>query len=332
MYLKILCICREKNYLKYRNIFENNLCNLDFGFFLLSLKTFAKVDILTFKDILKNNFTYNYNYAFIDAKIRMDYPLKVLTSVFKNKIESNASIWLSYDRLIKPQDVIYFERSLNIDYYFIPNLLKDIGKYELPHQLEKKIHTTFHGLGFLNTPYDLKNNYFPIIKTNKDYKYNIFYNGTSYGTNTIRSKASNFVKNLKNIDNINVNCYLRQDALWRKHRLNPNEYINATKQAKINLVLSGNHNNQTYRLLEVLYLKSFFLIDSEILNYKISDSFKNKESFVFENLEQLYSLINFYLKHDDEREFLLSTLLKNFEKIYNPQKHRKEIFDLLFNN
>ena len=87
-----------------------------------------------------------------------------------------------------------------------------------------------------------------------------------------------------------------------------------------------------YRFYEVLYLKAFFLIDSGILNYQLSNNFENKESFVFENLEQLYSLINFYLKHDDEREFLLSTLLKSFEKIYNPQKHGKEIFDLLFNN
>ena len=114
--------------------------------------------------------------------------------------------------------------------------------------------------------------------------------------------------------------------------MSPNEYINATRQAKINLVLSGNQNNMTYRFYEVLYLKAFFLIDSGILNYQLSDNFENKESFVFENLDQLYSLINFYLKHDDEREFLLSTLLKSFEKIYNPQKHGKEIFDLLFNN
>ncbi len=114
--------------------------------------------------------------------------------------------------------------------------------------------------------------------------------------------------------------------------MSPNEYINATRQAKINLVLSGNQNNMTYRFYEVLYLKAFFLIDSGILNYQLSDNFENKESFVFENLDQLYSLINFYLKYDDEREFLLSTLLKSFEKIYNPQKHGKEIFDLLFNN
>ncbi len=114
--------------------------------------------------------------------------------------------------------------------------------------------------------------------------------------------------------------------------MSPNEYINATRQAKINLVLRGNQNSIPYRFYEVLYLKAFFLIDSGILNYQLSDNFENKESFVFENLDQLYSLINFYLKYDDEREFLLSTLLKNFEKIYNPQKHGKEIFDLLFNN
>ena len=328
--MKILYICREKNYLKIKNIFENNLCNLDFGFFLLSLKTFAKVEMLTVEDILKNDFTYDYNYAFIDAKIRMTYPLEVLTNVFKNKIKSNVSIYLGYDRLIVPQDIIDFERSFNVDYYFITNLLKDIGKYKLSHQLEKKIHITFHGLGFLNIPYDLKNNHFPIIKTNKDYKFNIFYSGKIYGTNTTRAKVLSFVKNLKYINNINVNCYSKQDA--HKHSLSPNEYINATRQAKINLVLRGNQNSIPYRFYEVLYLKAFFLIDSGILNYQLSNNFENKESFVFENLEQLYSLINFYLKHDDEREFLLSTLLKSFEKIYNPQKHGKEIFDLLFNN
>jgi hypothetical protein len=328
--MKILYIGREKNYLKYRNIYKNNLCNLDFGFFLLSLKTFAKVDILTFKDILKNDFTYDYDYAFIDVKIRMDYPLEVLINVLKNKIKSNVSIYISYDRAIKPQDVIDFERILNVDYYFITNLLKDVGKYELPHQLEKKIHNTFHGIGFINSPYDLKNNHFSTIKTNKNYKFNIFYNGTSYGKNTIRFKFSNFVKNLKYINNINVNCYPQQDS--HRHRLSPDEYSNATRQAKINLVLSGNHNNMTYRFYEVLYLKAFFLVDSGILNYQISDNFENKESFVFENSEQLYTFINFYLKHDDERELLLLKLTKNFDRIYNPQKHGKEIFGLLFNN
>jgi len=88
----------------------------------------------------------------------------------------------------------------------------------------------------------------------------------------------------------------------------------------------------TYRFYEVLYLKAFFLVDSGILNYQISDNFENKESFVFENSEQLYTFINFYLKHDDERELLLLKLTKNFDRIYNPQKHGKEIFGLLFNN
>jgi len=71
-------------------------------------------------------------------------------------------------------------------------------------------------------------------------------------------------------------------------------------------------------------LKAFFLIDSGILNYQLSNNFENKESFVFENLEQLYSLINFYLKHDDEREFLLSTLLKTLKKFIIPKNIEKK--------
>jgi len=330
MSLNILYIGREKNYLNYKNIFENNLCNYDFGFFLLSLKTFAKVNLLTFKNVLEKNFTYDYDYAIIDVKLTMDYPLETLMDVFKNKIKSNVSIYVSFDRPFTQQDIIGFEHCLNVDYYFITNLLKDIGKYGLSHQFEKKICSTFHGIGFIKSPYNLKNNTFAPIKRNEDYKFNIFYNGTCYGKKTNRYQFSNFVKNLKNIDNINVKCYSREE--WHKHRLSPTEYANATKQAKINLVLHGFANNMAYRFYEVLYLKTFFLVDSTILNYQISDNFEEKESFVFENSEQLYTFINFYLKYDDEREKLLLKLIKNFEKIYSPQKHGKQLKSLLTNN
>jgi len=330
MSLNILYIGRETNYLNYKNIFENNLCNYDFGFFLLSLKTFAKVNLLTFKNVLDKNFTYDYDYAIIDAKLIMDYPPKTLMDVFKIKIKSNVSIYVSYDRPFKQEDIIGFEHCLNVDYYFITNLLKDIGKYGLSHKFEKKIRSTFHGMGFINSPYNLKNNTFETIKRNKDYKFNIFYNGTSYGKRTNRFQFSNFVKNLKNIDNINIECYSRKES--HKYRLSPSEYSNATRQAKINLVLSGWENNMTYRFYEVLYLKAFFLVDSGILNYQISDSFDEKELFVFENAEQLYTFINFYLKYDDEREKLLLKLVKNFENIYSPQKHGKQLINLLTNN
>lgn len=330
MPLNILYVCREKNYLNYKNIFENNLCNYDAGFFLLSLKIYAKVNLSTFKNIFKQNFTYNYDYAIIDAKLIMDYPLETLMGVFKNKIKSSVSIYISYDRLFDQKDIICFERCLKVDYYFIPNLLKDIGKYGLPHQYEKKICGTFHGIGFINSPYDLKKNTFIPTERNQDYKFNIFYNGTSYGNNTNRFKISNYVKNLKNIDNINVKCYPRE--MTQIHRLSPIEYLNATRQAKINLVLGGYKNNIAYRFYEVLYLKSFFVVDSSILNYQISDNFEEKESFVFENLEQLNMFINFYLKYDDEREKLLLKLIQNFEKIYNPQQHGKQIISLLNNN
>ena len=76
--MNILFIVKKKNIENYnfKEILNNNLCKLDIGFLLISLKTFANVDIITLKEFAQNNIQKKYNHVFIDGKIQLEMMLK----------------------------------------------------------------------------------------------------------------------------------------------------------------------------------------------------------------------------------------------------------------
>jgi len=54
-------------------------------FFLISLKTFGHVDVMTLKQFVVDNFNKKYDYVFIDAKIQVDYNADIiLLNIQKN--------------------------------------------------------------------------------------------------------------------------------------------------------------------------------------------------------------------------------------------------------
>ena len=154
--MNILFIYRDKNFYNhnFKNIFEHNLCKMDFGFFLLSLKTIANVKLISLKELISSKPIIQYDHVIIDSKIRIDYDESKYIHYLKKIIQCNVSIFLAYDRPVNYKDIYYFENFLKVSAYFVPNLLKNIDNYDLPSDLKKKIFPTHYGLGFTEISYD----------------------------------------------------------------------------------------------------------------------------------------------------------------------------------
>lgn len=73
--MNILFIYRDKNFNKhnFKKMFEKNLCKMDFGFLLLSLKTIANIELKSLPEVISSKSTFEYDHVIIDSKIRIDY-------------------------------------------------------------------------------------------------------------------------------------------------------------------------------------------------------------------------------------------------------------------
>lgn len=199
--------------------------------------------------------------------------------------------------------------------------------YNLPKIVKDKLYPTHYGLGFIDIPYSFEQKSFIVEKFDNIYNSDIFFSGIKSESKVTRNKVIEYLQNEKKIIKKIINYYEENDK--KKLELNPKKYVELTKKSKINLVLSGNLNNITYRLYEVLSLKSFFLIDSFYLNYKISENFENNSEFVFNNLYELGNKIEYYIKNYDEAKLIRLKQTESFEKFYNPEKHGLSIQKLI---
>lgn len=154
--MNILFIFRDKNFYNHNftNIFEKNLCKMDFGFLLLSLKAIANVELKSLNEFISSKSIFEYDHVIIDSKINIEYDETKYIHYLKKIIQCNVSVFLSYDRPFKYSDIYYFEKFLKVSAYFVPNLLKNFDNYDLPSNLKKKIFSTHWGLGFAEFSYD----------------------------------------------------------------------------------------------------------------------------------------------------------------------------------
>ena len=112
--------------------------------------------------------------------------------------------------------------------------------------------------------------------------------------------------------------------------LTKQDYINNILSSKINLALSGNFNNLTYRHNELLFLNSFLLSDYAFSEFKISENFSNLDSFCFKTTAGLKDLIYFYINFEDQREKVCKDLNTIFKDFYSPKKFSESIYKDLF--
>ena len=319
--MNILFIYRDKNFYKhnFKNIFEKDLCKMDFGFLLLSLKTIANVELKSLPEFISSKSSFEYDHVIIDSKIRVDYDETTYIDHLKKNIKCNVSIFLAYDRLFNLEDILYFEKFLKVSAYFVPNLLKNHDHYNISSDLKEKIFSTHYGLGFMNVSYNFIKKKFNFSDISNSYNSNVFFSGEKGKGKQIRTKIVEDLIKDKTINNKNINLYDQADRMTKI--LKSSKYVQETQKSKINLVLAGNQNNITYRLYEVLFLKTFFLVDPDFINFRISENFDNISEFVFYNFNDLKKKIHTYLKNYEKAILIKNQQAIIFENIYNPFKH-----------
>jgi hypothetical protein len=305
---------------------ENNYCNHDFGFFLLSLKCIANVDFIFGVEELDNYLEKKYDVIFVDIKAIMQDGLdKEYLLSFRKKINTNICIFSGMDQIfthlknskVSGAEIIDLLQPKLI--YFV-NLFKDYNIYQLsPNNLDR-LRSTFFSLGYSNIKYDLEDHSFENFRSLSK-KNDLFFSG-GLTVSTLREKILEIVnKNFSDLKKIiRVNSHLSRD-----------EYIMHILQSKINLALPGNYNNISYRHNEIIFLKSLLLTDSSFKNFDISKYFSELNSFVFNNEKELINLVYFYSHFDEDREKVVLRLNKEFTDFYSPKKQGEKIYNDLFN-
>ncbi len=329
--MNILFVYRDKHSIKqnFKSVFKKNLCNLDFGFFLLSLKSFSNVTIVSLPEMLSLKDLTRYDHIIIDTKISLDYYEDKYLPALQNKIKCPTSLFIGYDRMLNYKDVKNFEKYLKIKLYFVPNLLADLSLYKLSDDLEKKLFSTYYGMGFLNINYNIKNQNFSHTNYKKEKKYGLSYCGKIIDTKKQRKNVIDFLE--KQEFDFNKKIIFFDNMNQNQKKLSTDDYVKLIEESNINLVLSGNHDNIPYRLYEVLFFKSFFLIDKNFLKYKVSRNFMKVENFVFDSNYDLVEKIKFYLSNNNELENTRTQINKSFIKFYDPLKHGKMISKAFLN-
>ena len=324
--MKILYIVRdiERNWVE--EVILNNISN-KFGFFLLSLKTFAEVHNCSLNKFLNANLEDSYDHIIIDAKIlntKQDLKLALPRLL---SLKKKISITVSFDNFKNIKSLYQLlhmhQCTNNIKNIFIFNAHRDYFQNKKFQKLTNiNIVMSHYGLGLSK----IRNNEISKIKKKFDNENNtqnsLFFSGATNKLRSTRRSIINVINNL-NIPKTKVITYDSYDP--RKKILTPEHYINETLRSKINLVLAGQFDNLTYRFYEVSFLNKFYIIDKHFLDFEVSKYYKNIDSFVFKDAKDLSEMINFYLANPKDLKEVQLQQSYSFNSFYNFDKHGKEL-------
>jgi hypothetical protein len=304
------------------NSFNNNLCNKSNGFFILSLKCIGNVEIAMGLEEGNAKLNKNYDMIFLDIKSLIFNGLQTAFFNFCNNIKNQqVCLLVNTDNLFS--NLLDLNKILipNLKLIYVVNLIKDYDRYCLSNSLRDKLRLTYYGLGTLDIKYDFNVHKFSQLETiNYESKNDIFFSGI-LSNSPIRKLVCEFI--LKEFPEKRTKIIINE-------RLTKQDYINNILSSKINLALSGNFNNLTYRHNEILFLNSFLLSDYTFSEFKISENFSNLDSFCFKTTAGLKDLIYFYINFDDEREKVCKDLNTIFKNFYSPKKFSESIYKDLF--
>lgn len=307
--------------LSFINSFNNNLCNHSYGFFILSLKCIGNVEIAMGFEEGNKKLNKNYDMVFLDIKSLIFDPHEHFLNFCNNIKNQPVSLCVNTDNLFSK--TLDFNRIQipNLSLIYVVNLLKDYNRYHLSNDLRDKLRPAYYGLGLLDVKYDFNVHQFFEVET-KEYEKNndIFFSG-NFSNSPIRKLVYEFI--LREFPE------LRKKLIINQH-LKKQDYINNIFSSKVNLALSGNFNNITYRHNEILFLNSFLLSDYTFAEFKISENFLNLDSFCFKTVADLKNLIYFYINFDSEREKVRKDLNQMFKNFYSPKKFSEIIYKDLF--
>lgn len=321
--MNILYVVRDIERADVKDVISNNISN-KFGFFLLSLKTFATVHNCSLNKFLNINED-RYEHIIIDAKIlntKEEFNL-VLPILLQLKKKISITVSLDNFKNIKSlfQMLYAHQCTANIKNIFIFNAHKSYFQNKKFQKLTNiNIVMSHYGLGLSKIRFHeiskIKNND-EKIKENS-----LFFSGATNKLRLTRRSIINVINNL-NIPNTKVITYDSYDP--RKEILSPENYVKETLRSKINLVLAGQFDNLTYRFYEVSFLNKFYLIDEHFLSFEVSKYYKNCDLFVFKDAKDLREKINFYLSNPTNLKEVQLQQFHSFNSFYNLDKHGQEL-------
>lgn len=210
---------------------------------------------------------------------------------------------------------------------------KDVNRYNLSEQNKQKLHTTILSCPFSVSPRNIFAKLFvpflrpslPPYKKNK--QYDIFFSGARVRRNNIRAQV---LQKLKEGFKIYGGLQVQPDApepppnlIFPK--LNKKQYINAMRNAKINLALEG-IGEFTFRHLEIWCLGEFMISTSSIKELALPLPAEEDIHYVsYNSFEELAEKVRFYLNNEDARHKITLAGKKMFNEYYNPRQHGSEI-------
>jgi len=113
-------------------------------------------------------------------------------------------------------------------------------------------------------------------------------------------------------------------------RIPYSEYLETMYNSRINLSFEG-IGELTNRHLEILANCSFMICQSSINELDLPLPLVDGKHFVsFRNKDDLLEKINFYLKHDKDRNEIALNGRKVLEENYSPKKHGEFLFGKIF--
>lgn len=113
--------------------------------------------------------------------------------------------------------------------------------------------------------------------------------------------------------------------------LNPEEYTKVINQSRINICFTKNYAGVTHviqKFFETAACKVFMLTEH---SPRYSELFKDKKELVmFKTKEELLSKINYYLKHENQREKIADNAYKRIIKDFSKNSEFKRLFGYIF--
>ena len=312
------------------------------------LRCFFYNFIIIFRNFSLNKKTRHDTSGYIDTAIHtnayileLPYSLTLFLSRFLNfyfdAIFINWKFTNSRDKFETRLKLLNLSNKFNIKKVIVDirdkskNLIDDeiISKYDFVIKREKN--KSISSPKYLSTMLPCTNLNYKILKKNENINWNDFGYSTPnnkfkfdvYFSGSLTSKKRIEIYEFLNDKNLNIFINLSK-------QINKKEYLKNIYNSRINLALPG-HGEFTFRHLEILCNCSFLICDKEINEIELPLPIKDGEHFVtYENEEDLYEKINYFLKNDNLRSEIALNGRKQLEKYYSPKKHGENLLKKIF--
>ncbi len=313
---------------KFIQMVNNSSMDSGNAFFINSLKTIGNLSVVFGEEnAIKLISEHRFAIIGIDLKLFLS-EVKSKSLDLLNSSGAKIILYISFDgNFSRSFNVSKINDYLNIDAIFVTNLLKDLNEYNLDSNIEKKMHSSFLGLGYLGVRYDTVSNKFmnlPLSDNKHEKKYDVFFAGSISQSKKIRV---NVISRLEKDERIkSYNFFLKHFKIGDGSvPLNNREFYKKLKSSLICLDLSGNYDNLTMRFNEIILCGELPIVDYGFKKFSVSSLYENIiDEILFNNNDELFNFIDEY-KDIKKRERIKVEINNIFNQYYRPQIHGEYI-------